>query len=435
LEGPIVYTALTVTDERRGDLDFIATAHVGVDGRPLPGAVTNATVAIFDTGAMVHLVGYEDALALGLTGGMLTGNTLTVGGAGDIIEVDVTMPVGFFSHGIQDLTNGSFHPHSAVGQGNTSAAANTLANYGASNRVPTVIGVPWVAYFDVLVSNSRPAEFRSDGSVMVTPSVTFDPGAGVLPTFAHEAYLEWLPPMFSPYVLYLPALGGGDEIVPASPSVTSDGISAGGLLQTGNNMRFTEGSNSVQGKLMLDTAAQATVLSRIAALDLDLPLSDPDFEVEVQGISGILEAPGFFIDRLELPAEGSDLVWDDVPVIVLNIAGPSGATLFGVLGMNLLADRDFLIDVRGSEKRLHVTAPVVRPRVRVADITSADGGAWTVAWQGYPAAPAMILEEATNLHAGLIGWRPVATSELGTISGELTVTSTAERAFFRWVSP
>ncbi|MBI4579211.1 MAG: hypothetical protein HY718_05880, partial [Planctomycetes bacterium] len=76
-----------------------------------------------------------------------------------------------------------------------------------------------------------------------------------------------------------------------------------------------------------------TGVGAVLALDPDYP----DFTVEIQGIDGqVVDAPGFFIDSIELPALGPWLSFTHVPVVMLDVASPEGGVLEGIIGMNLL---------------------------------------------------------------------------------------------------
>src|SRR5262245_47618181 len=100
LEGPLMAVAIVISDQREGELEFLATAHFGVDGHPLIPNSTDFEVAVgfLDTGAATHLLGYPDAARLGLQDSFLTENTFDVGGVGGSATLDVSQPVGVFAH-------------------------------------------------------------------------------------------------------------------------------------------------------------------------------------------------------------------------------------------------------------------------------------------------------------------------------------------------
>jgi hypothetical protein len=101
--------------------------------------------------------------------------------------------------------------------------------------------------------------------------------------------------------------------------------------------------NNIDG-FLLDTGAQVTVISRTMASSLHLSTSNPDFTVEILDITGhITVAPGFYLDSLDIPADGQWLEYTNVPVVALNVQSPEGGYLNGIIGMNLFVDLNFVI--------------------------------------------------------------------------------------------
>jgi hypothetical protein len=105
--------------------------------------------------------------------------------------------------------------------------------------------------------------------------------------------------------------------------------------------------NNIDG-FMFDTGAQITVISRTIASGLHLSTSNPDFTVEIHDVTGeVTFAPGFYLDSLDIPADGQWLEYTDVPVVVLNVNSPEGGYLDGIIGMNLFVDLNFVINGGG----------------------------------------------------------------------------------------
>ena len=109
-----------------------------------------------------------------------------------------------------------------------------------------------------------------------------------------------------------------------------------------------EGEKSAMDKnrFMLDTGAQITVVGSRIAARLQLDPANPEFEVEVEGVTGdVTMAPGYYVDALEIPALGQWFRAKNIPVIFLDMPSPEGGTLDGIIGMNLFVD--FNLIVRG----------------------------------------------------------------------------------------
>ena len=106
-----------------------------------------------------------------------------------------------------------------------------------------------------------------------------------------------------------------------------------------------QGTNSAidKDRFMIDTGAQVTVIGNRIAARLALNPANPDFLVEIQGVTGEPSTePGFYIDQLEIPALGEWLSFTQVPVVLLEVASPEGGTLDGIIGMNLLVNMNFV---------------------------------------------------------------------------------------------
>ena len=90
--------------------------------------------------------------------------------------------------------------------------------------------------------------------------------------------------------------------------------------------------------------AQVTVISFGIGSRLGLDPANPDFEVDIQDVTGeITIHPGFYIDSLQIPALGDWLEFTNVPVVLLDVASPEGGTLDGIIGMNLFVDFNLVL--------------------------------------------------------------------------------------------
>jgi len=298
--------------------------------------------------------------------------------------------------------------------------------------VLSVVGAPLFAHFAVCVRGSASVETLFHGERISSPAVDFfssstDPG---IPDLPHLIYLTTVPasPTLTPQyldlspLLHLPTTVGG----------------GGSLFFTANSMTLTEGTESISGSMMVDCGAQASIVSRIMALELDLPLESPDFEVEVQGVGGLDTAPGFYIDRMRIPAEGGAIVWSNAPVVAINLPSPDAFDpnpMFGVLGINLLAYRDWVFNAIHASPHLAVSGPIVPPRLRLNAARRKTGDVLSLDWLNEPAPPALVLESCTNLTAETVDWQSIATAELATVEGTFTVTAEVDRLYFRLRAP
>ncbi|HMP82340.1 MAG TPA: retropepsin-like aspartic protease [Verrucomicrobiota bacterium] len=438
MEGPLTTVAITITQERQDEFDWIATGFEGVSGAAMPGAATNVVFGFLDSGSATHLVSYPDALALGVQGSFLSGNTFPVSGVdGVLVDLDISLPVGFFIHGLQDLDGGGQpQPSLMVGQGNFAAGVNSLDNYEFDVDTPTVIGAPFLLYFAAYIRNSQLVQSSVLENDRSSPSVTFysDPEDPQIPVLAHKIFLE-IRPTGSPTVGYLGEVDDELNVFPSIPSVILAGFSGASLFFTASSMTFREGGNSTSGKMVVDTGAQATLLSEIAAAELGLDLQNPDFEVEVQGLAESIIAPGFYVDSGSIPAGGGTIAWTNIPVIIVNVGSPEGGTLFGIFGSNLTAARDMVFNGAASPPYLSVTAPIVTPHIKITAIRSTGTDSAEVDWHAEPAPPVLHLEKCTDLALDPPEWIPVATNLLSTITGTMSVTGLGDRSFFRLRAP
>jgi len=108
------------------------------------------------------------------------------------------------------------------------------------------------------------------------------------------------------------------------------------------NIVVRHGGNSSVGAWLLDTGATASFISVAQAnaigltqytnLDDILDANDYDFSTEVGGIGGTAVVPGYLVDEVRVPTlEGFELVFEDIELLVIDVAG-----LDGVFGMNCL---------------------------------------------------------------------------------------------------
>jgi hypothetical protein len=145
---------------------------------------------------------------------------------------------------------------------------------------------------------------------------------------------------------------------------------------------------------MLDTGAQVSVVGYRVAARLGLNPAHPDFEVEIQGVTGETStAPGFYIDAIDIPALGDWLSFTNIPVVLLDVSSPEGGTLDGIIGMNLFADLNFTL--RGGGMFLQDDPAIYYETIsRVTGDINGDGvvdwldvAAFAEAWLATPMSP------------------------------------------------
>ncbi len=140
--------------------------------------------------------------------------------------------------------------------------------------------------------------------------------------------------------------GFASDFPPASPSVII-GNSSQSLFFV-HSVDLYDGQKSALDKdrFMLDTGAQVTVVGSRIAARLQLDPAAPEFEVEIEGVTGeISMTPGYYVDAIDIPALGQWFQARQVPVVLLDVSSPEGGTLDGIIGMNLFVD--FNLIVRG----------------------------------------------------------------------------------------
>jgi hypothetical protein len=345
---PLITVA--VTDERSDDLDWVAEPHMSVVGRYLTdNPVTDFTIGLFDTGAGVNIISNAGAIRTGIfSSDLVTSNIVEIAGATHNVVVSVSQPLGVFIDGLAaiDQETMMLDDSNMVGQSNLSVV---VGNVPAPNEpdVPTAIGPPVSVYFVTAISNEHHVSVVYDGNNYTSPDIRFyDHFDSRIPNYTNRIPLNLIP-VGAADVQYFPDLDGIIDFVfqPGSPS------NIGSLLQSlffVNSVDLRNGSNSAndRDRFMLDTGAQITVVGTNVGARLGLNPNEPDFEVEIQDVTGYVSIePAFYIDSLEIPALGDWLRFTNVPVVMLDVSSPEGGFLDGIIGMNLFTE--FNLVVRG----------------------------------------------------------------------------------------
>ncbi|MFC1765869.1 aspartyl protease family protein [Planctomycetota bacterium] len=365
VDGFVPWIAVVATDKRQADLEMEAEVEHQLVGRVPTGRnpASDYVIGLFDTGASGSVVGYGDAMALGLYSSKLVGPAETVvGGVVGAVITSVSYPLGLFVSGLQALDAQTQELDTTQLMGQSNVAVVVGQNPGTDPDLPTAIGAPMSVYYATEIRNDQSVTVSRGEETVTGPAITLHPMENPSgPRYENVIPLE-LRPLGGISVQYVPStegllggglddpfgdiLGGSLDFPPGSPSVIIGNLSQS--LYFVHSVDLYEGDMQIldKNRFMLDTGAQVTVVGSRLAARLRLDVQNPEFEVEIEGVTGnSVMAPGFNVDRLEIPALGNWFVATDVPVVLLDISSPEGGTLDGIIGMNLFVD--FNLIVRG----------------------------------------------------------------------------------------
>jgi len=348
IAGFVPLIAVAVTDKRSDDLDWVAEPHMSVTGRYLTeNPAINYTIGLFDTGASTNIISNAGAIRTGIySSDLLTSSTVEIEGAIRNVVAGVSQPLGVFMDGLAaiDQNTMTLDDSNMVGQSNLSVVVGDIP---APNEpdLPTVIGTPVSVYYVTAISNEHQISVIYDGNNYTSPDIKFyDHFDFRIPDYENRVPLNLIPAGAAD-VQYFPDLEGIIDFVfqPGSPSII------GSLLQSlffVNSVDLRNGANSAidRNRFMLDTGAQITVVGTNVGSRLGLNPDNPDFDVEVQDVTGYISIePGFYIDSLEIPALGNWLRFTNVPVVMLDVGSPEGGFLDGIIGMNLFTEFNLVL--------------------------------------------------------------------------------------------
>jgi predicted aspartyl protease len=351
IDGFVPWIVVSITDESGGYWDIDAVPTTGVVGNHLTeNPESDYAIGIFDTGASTHVISDDDAFKTGAyDAGMVTSLEVELMGATGTAIAHTTDPLGIFIAGLDILaTNGLLLDDSEMlGEYNVSVIAGDPVE---SPNLPTAIGIPLGVYLSAAFCNNKQLSITIDGNDFSSPYISFySLGDSSVPSYSNVIDLQ-LRPSDASAVQYLPCdllelCGDEDDGTPIYPSTIWGMLSSQSLyfLPWVNVADNNESINSIDG-FMFDTGAQVTVISRTIASGLRLDTHNPDFTVEIQDVTGqITIKPGFYLDSLDIPADGQWLEYTNVPVVVINVNSPEGGYLDGIIGMNLFVDLNFVV--------------------------------------------------------------------------------------------
>jgi hypothetical protein len=348
ISGFVPRIAVAVTDKRSDDLDWVAEPHMSIAGRYLTeNPETDFTIGLFDTGSSTNIISNAGAVLTGIySSDLLTTNTIEIEGATSSVFGNVSQPLGVFIDGLAAIDQNTImlDDSNMVGQSNISVIVGDIPALNEPD-LPTVIGTPMSVYFVSVISNEHPVSVIYDGNNYTSPDIRFydhfDPR---IPDYSNIVPLNLIPAGAAD-VQYFPDFEGIIDFIfqPGTPS------NIGSLLQSlffVNSVDLRNETNSAidRNRFMLDTGAQITVVGTNVGARLGLNPNNPDFEVEVQDVTGYISIePGFYIDSLEIPVLGEWLRFTNVPVVMLDISSPEGGYLDGIIGMNLFTEFNLVL--------------------------------------------------------------------------------------------
>jgi predicted aspartyl protease len=345
VDGFTPWIAISVTNAR-ADMDtFDAIVEDSITGSYLTSTPeSDYIIGIFDTGASAHVMGYEAGNRAGIfAANLLTSNINTISGVTGEVDAWVSQPIGIFIDGLGAVEpNGLLWNRSnMMGQSNV---AIMVGQGGSPVDLPTAIGSPMSVYYTAAFNNNIVVTRTRDGSDYNSPDIhIYQQDDPCIPTYANMIPLE-LRPLGAASVQYIPGITPDFEFEPTSPSVIIGTSSQSVFFVASVDLYNGTHSAIDKTRFMLDTGAQVSVVGYRVASRLGLNPANPDFEVEIQGVTGdSIMAPGFYIDAIDIPALGEWLSFTNIPVVLLDISSPEGGTLDGIIGMNLFTDLNFTL--------------------------------------------------------------------------------------------
>ncbi len=366
VDGFVPWIAVSVTTRRRAELEFEADVETSVRGS-YPSGVnprTDYVIGLFDTGASAHVMGYAAGVRTGVSPGMLTVNETEVSGVTGSVFASVSQPLALFIDGLSAIDPETLELDSRNMMGESNVAIMVGQNPGTLPDLPTAIGTPMSVYYTTVIRNDATRTVERDGETFTAPDIRlYEADDAAAPRFTNTIPLE-LRPLGGISVQYIPTfdmgLGGGldiDDILGGGGGLASDFPPSTPSVIIGNSSQslffvhsvdLYDGARSAidKDRFMLDTGAQVTVVGSRMAARLGLDPAAPEFEVEIEGVTGqITMAPGYYIDAIDIPALGEWFQARQVPVVLLDVSSPEGGTLDGIIGMNLFVN--FNLIVRG----------------------------------------------------------------------------------------
>lgn len=387
IDGFIPWIAVSATDDRidQNETIFFAEKELSVSGSFLPtNPASDFAIGLFDTGASAHVMGYEASQILNVEGAYLTDNEIEVTGVTGSVDLWISQPLGLFIAGLNAINpDGTLDTSALKGESNVSIVVGQEP-IGDSPDLPTAIGSPMSVFFTAVINNENEITISHGGEDYSAPDIEIYDNKDFtnVPDYPIDVPLELCP------------LGAGGvgyiaydleellldpfnfEFTPTSPSVVMGNSMQSLFFVHSVDMSDNGYTASERERFMFDTGAQVTVIGLRVAARLGIDRNAPEFIVEIEGVSGdVSEIGGYTIDSLNIPAMGEWLHYTNVPVILLDIASPSGGTLDGIIGMNLFNEYNMVL--RGGGMFLEDDPMLELERIEeggnIADVAPAGG--------------------------------------------------------------
>ncbi len=355
IDGFVPWVAITTTNKRLGELEMDAVPESSIAGQfTASNPQTDFAVGIFDTGASAHVMNYAGSVQLRLNNSTyLTQNEIAIAGVTGSVDAWVSQPLGIFIGGLNLLDQSGGPGADAkltdtsdmVGESNVSILVGQPP--GSNPDLVTAVGTPMSVFYTASIRNDMPmtAVYRTQS--YTGPSIhLYEAEDESAPHYSSRIPLE-LRPLGAAAVQYIPYSIDDIWNIDFSPSSPSVIIGAGSQsLFFVHSVDLREGAYSAldKSRFMLDTGAQITVVGDRIAARLRLDPDQWEFQVPITGVTGeTIDAPGYYIDSIQIPGIGQWLEYTNVPVVWLEISSPEGGKLDGVIGMNLFTEYNLIL--------------------------------------------------------------------------------------------
>jgi hypothetical protein len=230
-----------------------------------------------------------------------------------------------------------------------------------------VIGTALISFYNTIIEVDQPVKVTVDGQSYQSPSVTIQDQLSPLPSYSRLIAMEYGGPTIATTSAYYAFVDGLETLPPFIPTMLV--MLPGTIPLGGGNFYVHVGAiegepgptNPLQDmRMLLDTGAQASIMTLTMAANLSLDLNNPDFTVDVCGVGGLQQdVPGFYIDYIKMNAAGGALEFAQAPFVVIDMTSPDGGEFAGVLGMNFFWNRNVIFQPSLSAGSFfHVSDPI-----------------------------------------------------------------------------